>query len=67
MGVLEAPKRTTQWLENADSIYYPAVICKGDFKLFFIFFYCARLRAFMACFVSYIYMFVLLRKGRVFL
>ena len=40
---------------------------QGGFPTFFHFFYCVRFRGFMACFVSYIYMFALLREGRVFL
>ena len=66
MGVLETPKRTTQWLENGDIIDYLAVICKGDFQLFFIFFIASVCAVLWLVLLVILYVCVIAQRARVF-
>ena len=58
--------KTNPWLENADSIYYPAVICKGDFQLFFIFFIASVLPFLRLVLLVILYVCVIAQIARVF-
>ena len=46
--------KTNPWLVNAAQYILSRRDMQGGFQIFFHFFYCVRLRGFMACFVSYI-------------
>ena len=59
-------ERTNPWLENADSIYYPAVICKGDFQLFFIFFIASVFAVLWLVLLVILYVCVIAQRARVF-
>ena len=59
-------ERTIPWLENADIIYYPAVICKGDFKLFFIFFIASVCAVLWLVLLVILYVCVIAQRARVF-
>ena len=57
------------WLgapQNADSIYYPAVICKGDFELFFIFFIVSVFAVLWLVLLVMLYVCVIAQRARVF-
>ena len=67
MGVLEAPpKERFRGLSTRHSIYYPAVICKGDFKLFFIFFIASVLPFLRLVLLVILYVCVIAQIARVF-
>ena len=59
-------ERTIPWLENADSIYYPAVICKGDFQLFFVFFIVSVFAVLWLVLLVMLYVCVIAKIARVF-
>ena len=59
-------RKTNPWLENADSIYYPAVICKGDFQLFFVFFIVSVFAVLWLVLLVMLYVCVIAQRARVF-